>query len=61
MFNIKQAAPLLKKTVVQYRKLQSIDVDLLRIDIQSSAYLNDTTGSIETCVGNSVSYNNRIA
>ena len=47
MFNIKQAAPLLKKTVVQYRKLQSTDVDLLRKDIQSSAYLNDTTGSID--------------
>ena len=47
VFNIKQVAPLLKKTVVQYRKLQSIDVDLLRKDIQSSEYLNDTTGSMD--------------
>ena len=47
VFNIKQVAPLLKKTVVQYRKLQSIDVDLLRNDIQSSEYLNDTTGSMD--------------
>ena len=47
VFNIKQAAALLKKSVVQYRKLQSIDVDLLRKDIQSSEYLNDTTGAID--------------
>ena len=47
VFNIKQVAPLLKKTVVQYRKLQSIDVDLLRKGIQSSEYLNDTTGSMD--------------
>ena len=47
VFNIKQVAPLLKKTVVQYRKLQSIDGDLLRKDIQSSEYLNDTTGSMD--------------
>ena len=47
VFNIKQVAPLLKKTVVQYRKLQNIDVDLLRNDIQSSEYLNDTTGSMD--------------
>ena len=32
---------------IQYRKLQSIDVDLLRKDIQSSAYLNDTTDSLD--------------
>ena len=30
-----------------FRKLQSIDVDLLRNDIQSSEYLNDTTGSMD--------------
>ena len=47
MLNTKEAAPLLKKTFVQYRKLQSIDVDLLLKDIQLSAYLNDTTGSID--------------